>query len=97
MKFEKNAIELVNQRLRHSPEQLSDNTILTVVTLAGAAVRALCVTFQLWLALLWAEGSANNFVQHLAGDTEKVNAHMRGVLQMIKLRGGFATLPLYLV
>ena len=85
------SIKLINQKLQNLSDATKLSTILTVVTLFGCEVRT--------PILVQSRNYAHNRNQQLAidEDSDAIQVHLKGLRDLINLRGGFDGLPVFLI
>ena len=84
------SIKLINQKLQNLSDATKLSTILTIVTLFGCEVRTpILVQLQ----------NAHNRNHQLAidEDSDAIQIHLKGLRDLIDLRGGFDGLPVFLI
>jgi hypothetical protein len=92
------AVRLVNQQLTNESESLCDELVAAVAVLVTAEVSAFspmksyfhtwlnCHTHWTYLCLIHTDG----FLQALENNVEGASVHMRGLVNMVRMRGGLA-------
>ena len=85
------SIKLINQKLQNLSDATKLSTILTIVTLFGCEVRT--------PVLVQLRKCAHNHNHQLAidEDSDAIQIHLKGLRDLINLRGGFDGLPVFLI
>ena len=85
------SIKLINQKLQNVSDATKLSTILTIVTLFGSEVRT---PIRVHLRRF---AHNRNYQLAVEEDSDAIQIHLKGLKDLINLRGGFDGLPVFLI